>query len=241
MKKNIKIIKSDDFKYPLKTEGTKSKISIPSLTTFGFEYNNSIKSILKNKKSYYQDNKEKNLNWWDTCIRKNFIKLKSAYVHTLKNHNQYLIKNGAEPSKDRYIYRLQFDIYAETVYNVLISSKNIAFQILNIYYNLNIEENKVSAKSIKKKMTDSFIEERLVSLEEHIKSTYKIRNSFTHKFPENQKAYRADYSKKGNLEKQSTIIRNEFKPQEIMLNIDESIRFFAIFINDLKMNMKLSS
>lgn len=239
MKANTIIIKSEDFKYPSKTERTEAGVRFPSLKNFEFEYKNGIESILKNEKSYYETNKEVNLYWWDNCILNKLGKLNNAYVNTFANYNRDLIKNGDEPTKGKYIHRLQFDFYAETVYYFLFSARDIVFQILNIYYDLNIEEYNVSAKSIKQKMTNSSIREQLINLEKDFDTASKIRNSFTQKFPKNQKDYKMNYSKVGNSERLSAGSGNELKPQEIMGNIDESLRIFASFMNELKINMNI--
>lgn len=237
MKKNTIYIKSEEFKYPSKKERAEAEIKFPTLKNFGFEYNNGIESILKNEKSFYETNKVVNLYWWDNCILNKIGKLNNAYVNTFANYNRDLIENGDEPIKGKYIHRLQFDFYAETVYYFLFSARDVVFQILNIYYDLEIKEYNVSAKSIKQKMTNSSISELLMNLEKDFETASKIRNSFTHKFPKNQKDYRMNYSKVGDSERLSAGSGNELKPQEIMENIDESLRNFASFLNELRLNM----
>lgn len=227
MKKKTTVLRAEDFKYPSKGERKEAENSYPNLFNFGFEYKHSFESILNGDKSFYEIGKEASLYWWDICLLNKFGNLNIAYINTYVNHKRDWLENGEAPE-------LQFKFYSETFYYFLFSARDIMFQILNIFYDLNIKEYDVSAKNLKKKLTDDCVLEMILKLETGLKEASEIRNSFTHRFPKNQKDYRMTHTKEEKSEVLSAGSGREMKPAEIVENINNSLLFMETWVNQLR-------
>ncbi len=235
MKNNTIIVGAEDYKYPSNEEREEAENSYPNLSNFGFDYKNELVEILKNKKSLSETKKEVNLFWWDNCLLNKFGKLHLSYINTYVNYMRYSSESEEILKKGISIHRLQFDFYSETYYYFLFSARDVIFQILNLFYNLDIEESRVSFKTITKKMINNNVREMILKLDDKLKVASEIRNSFTHKFPKNQKDYRMTHTKL------SAMSGQEMKPLEIWNNISESLQIMDTWINELRQYLSIKT
>ncbi len=237
MEKTI-IVKAEDFRYPTKEEIEAAGEKYPELGNLGFEEKNDIEMILEKGNSFYKTNKEVNLFWWDVSLLNKLGKLNRSYINTSVNYERYLhsIENGL---KNEYIHIIQFNFYAETAYYFLISARDIIYQIVNIYFDLKMQEYDVNTKRILQTLNNKKVKKLIVNLENDLKVASNIRNSFTHRFPKNQKDYRMIYIKNDNSEELSIGSGRELKPEEIIKNIDNSLQVFSCFINELRILMNV--
>lgn len=156
MKQNLITLKTDDFKYPSLEERSIAREKFPNFSNSGFEYKNEIISILVENKTLSEANNANNLYWWDNCLQKKLAKLNNAYINIITNYYRGIPKNTTEFEKENYLNKIQFDFYLETLYYFLFSVRDIILQILNIYYNIGLEEYELSIfKKVKNGITDS--------------------------------------------------------------------------------------
>lgn len=195
-KDNLKVIAAD-FQYPTEEEWKESEKQFPSLTNFGFEFKSEIGLIFGQKTPLTEIPREVNLYWWDISMTNKIGKLKLAYIN-LNTHFQRYTKEYEKSATEVNIHRLQFDFYLETYFYFLFSLGDIIFQIINLYFNLKIDQKDVNTFKLKDQLK---IQKETSDLSELIKKFAKsidpkdIRNSFTHRFPKNQKDYRTKYEK----------------------------------------------
>ncbi len=241
MKQKKIILRADDFKYPSLEEKRIASKFFPKFSNFGFENDIEIISILERNKTISETNRANNLYWWDFCLQNKLAKLNNSYINTITNYNRCIPEKTSEYEKINYINRIQFDFYAETFYYFLFSARDIILQILNIYYNIGLEEYKVNSKMIMSKISESKIVTLIERFSNDLETASDIRNGFTHRFPINQPDYRTKLSDNNGNEMLSFGSGNTTMPKEIVSNINESLIVLADFIEQIKKEMNLQN
>ena len=233
------IIKADDFTYPSKEETKLAINSLPDLKNFGFHEYRISTEILFQSKPLVAIKKENDLFNWDICLLNRLGNLRIAYVNASVHYERYSLAKESKAAEK--IHKFQFDFYSETAYYFLFSVRDTIFQIINLYFDLKIEENEVGVNTIKINLRDKDLKVLIEGFVKEIKTASDIRNSFTHRFPDNQKDYRAEFDKKdfpgilriGNGE--------EFQPKALMKNLNGAVNILSKFINDLRAFINVNS
>jgi hypothetical protein len=225
---------TDKLLYPSKEEWLESEKQFPDIRNFGFPYKREFELIFGSKIPLNEKPRESNLYWWDLCLTNKIGKLKLAFI-SLNTHFQRYTKEFEINRNEINIHRLQFDFYLESYFYFLFSLRDNIFQIINLYFYLKIDEEKVSIpelfKELKKKKI-SMIHLLLSKLIEDFKDASDIRNSFTHRFPKNQKDYRMIFDKDKMILYPGT--GKEMAPSELMPIVKDSLQIMDKFILDLK-------
>jgi hypothetical protein len=197
MGKNIVIYKASDFTYPTKEELKFASQLIPNLHTFEYEYISDMEALTCPGSELKFINKKNHLFWWNFCLQNKIGKLLSAYTNSITSYKRGIPSEDDNQNSKLYINLIQFDFYSETFYYFLFSVRDIILQIINVYFDLCIKEDKVIQRKvkdeIKKKLGDHPVTKLLTYFSEKFKDFENIRNSLTHRFPVNEPDYRSSY------------------------------------------------
>lgn len=234
MNKNHLKVKATDFQYPTDEEWRESEKQFPNLTNFGFEYKNETKLFLELKTPLPEIPREVNLYWWDISMTNKIGKLKLAYIN-LNTHFQRYTKEFEVTATDVNIHRLQFDFYLETFFYFLFSLGDTIFQIINLYFNLKIDEKDVNTFKLRDKLKiqkeTSDLSKLIIKFATSI-DPKDLRNSFTHRFPKNQKDYRMIYDESAMILYAGS--GQETSSSDLIKEVNKSIKIMDKFIIDLK-------
>lgn len=234
MSKKEIILKQEYFRYPTENELSLIEEKFSELTHFDFEYVNSFFLAFKPDSLESLQVKD-NLYWWDNTLCNKLGKLRTSFYNVAVNYCRSIEKSGFEIISEKSINKIQFDYYVETLYYYLFSSRDIIFQILNVYYNLGIKEDDYGFnKKVKNSIKNESVKELILGLSYDFKVASEIRNSFTHRFPANQIDYRVTYSEtpEGNCIKAGN--EKILHDKDIFENITFSIKRLEGFILSLK-------
>lgn len=231
------ILKSSDYKYPSTEERKDVESNYPRIENFGFEYVSEIKSIFDNN-PLESVKRESYLFHWDICLLNKLGKLHETYIFLVTNYNRGVPDKFDETTIKEYLNSHLFDYYAEIFYYYYFSVRDNIGQILNVYFNLNFEENEVYFNKIASKISDIKVRE---IIEDFINLTTKIskfRNAFAHRFPLNYPDYRPNLSQKDGNKIYSGGRGDYIKPSEFIDNINESLSHLEKFMRELKLEIK---
>lgn len=230
------IIESDQFKYPTKEERSEIEKTIPKLHCFDFEYRSEVESILIKKMTYKEASNNGNLYWWDNCLKNRIGKLRETFIYTLTNYNRGFSDedHSKEQDKCRIVNGILFEYYAEIFYYYFFSTRDIIAQIIRLYYNIDINEEKLHFNyTFIKKIKDTTAKELSNSFIETTKKASEYRNASAHRFTPTLKDYRSVISE--NNGKSSLIIGGGkiITSKEIVDNINGSINSLSVFLEEL--------
>lgn len=239
MPKSEIIHKASDFKYPAREERKLANLKYPKLRNFGFEYVYEIISILDNN-PMEEVHKKSSLYYWDLCLLNKLGKLSESYIFLHTNYNRGIPDSFDKMSQIEFLNHFLFDYYAEIFYYHYFSARDNIGQILNIYYDLKIEENEVYFNKLIPLLTNVQVKTAITKFNDSTKVTSKYRNAFTHRFPLNYPDYRPNFKHENGHKKFSAGSGKYIKPSEFMFNIDESLQFLDDFMTELKKEIKPS-
>lgn len=239
MPKSIIYHKASDFKYPTKEERKLANSNYPKLRNFGFEYVNEIISIFDNN-PMEEVHKKSSLYYWDLCLLNKLGKLSETYIFVYTNYNRGIPDSFDKMSQKEFLNRFLFDYYAEIFYYHYFSTRDIIGQVLNIFYNLKLEEDEVFVGSLISKISDNKVKKKIIKFNNSTKKTRDYRNSFTHRFPMNHPDYRPLFIQENGHNKFIAGSGKHIKPIEFMININKSLQILDNFMTELKEEIKPS-
>ena len=235
---NIVIFKSNDFKYPSQDERKEAIKGYPDLECFDFEHKSGIKSILTDKMPLKEASRKENLFWWNSYLQNRLGSLQESYIYMITNYNRGFSDGYLKCHENEYINKFLFDYYAEIFYYYLFSTKDIIAQILNLYFSIDLDEEKVYVNK-------SFLENisgkdkgLFKNFDKATEEAKKIRNSFAHRFSPNHPDYRLVYSIHNDSESVRIGGRIFTSSDKIVKNINNSLKKLQTLILDLKKIMK---
>ncbi|MDO9256439.1 MAG: Cthe_2314 family HEPN domain-containing protein [Bacteroidales bacterium] len=231
------ILKASDYKYPTSKERKVANKNYPKLQNFGFDSMYEIISIF-GINPVEKVKRESDLSQWDICLSNKIGKLYETYILLVTNYNRGIPESFDEMKEKEILNRFFFNYYIEIFYYYFFSVRDNISQILNVYYNLNIDENIIYFEKILFLIPNRNVKNSLTDFGKLTKKTNEIRNAFTHRFPANYPDYRPILSKKEG-EKPFSSGRGDYtKPSEFMNNINESLCILYNFISELKKEIK---
>lgn len=234
------IIRASDFKYPTLLERKKARQNRPKISHFGFKYIEEFESVIFDKKSLNETNRQKNLYSWDILLNHKLTMLNNSYINAFSNFHRGIPVQNQKYTKQNRVNKLQFDFYSETYYHFLHSSREVILQILNIYYNINLKEHDMRIDGLKNSIPDDEIIAIIERYSLQIKKSLDIRHSFTHRYPKNLYDSRTKLERIDNGTRLSSASYKIMESSEIMEDINSSLWSFEKFVNDLKTRMKIS-
>lgn len=241
MKINTINLKATDFKYPSKEERVGANNNYPKLTKFGFPYMEGLESIVSTASvniTVEEATRKNNLYWWDEYLQTKLAKLYQSFVNTHTNFSRGIPNDTSKFIKDNHLNKLQFDFYAETFYYFFFSVRDIIAQILNTYYSIGCEEDKVSFKKIKDKLKGTEVQEALNTFYKSTEEASEIRNSFTHRFPATQPNFRLTLEDENGRKILALNGGYHIPPEKVVKNIKESLKNLSILLESLQASIK---
>lgn len=233
------IIKASAFKFPNKEERKEANKDYPKLKRFGFEYIHEI-SLLSTDIEFEEVKRKTDLYHWDICLTNKLGKLRESYILLVTNNKQGVIDNFDVLDKKLKLNKFLFDFYTEIYHYYFFSVRDIILQILNVYYNLKLEDG-FYLKDFKNKIKNNKkIMEIIDDFLDSTKNTNDNRNTFTHRFPINFPDYRPKITQYNGMETYSAGAGYYKKPSELMKDIKFSISKLDKFISDLRIEFNKS-
>lgn len=226
------IIKSSDYKYPTREERT--QFSSGLITPFEFENLSEIKMFFEDILPPEEVKRKSDLVEWNICLLNKLGKLNETYVLLNTSYERDKKQKSVEKTIDNYL----FDYYTEIYYYYFFSARDLIAQIINVFYNLGINENNVDFKKLCENEKLNSIKDLLIDFSNATKTTNEIRNSFTHRFPKNYPDSRGaiirDNGRVGYGFGGSKVIN----PEDFIKNINESQNYLTTLILRLKVEFK---
>lgn len=227
------VIKLKNFKYPSKEEWNTIYKKFPKIGLFGFEYVDDLTSFFIEGKDFIEVRKRKELYEWDHILEKRARSLQMSFIFSITNFERGIpLKNNNFENEQKIINLILFEYYCESAFYHIHSFRDLLLQIINSAFSLEIPENKISFRKIKKKLNSDFssILKPLEDLEIKLKQTSDIRNTIVHRFPALDPDHRPSISNDGLTYYAGT---GEFvKPEDQLKIINDSIlalgRFWEI-------------
>jgi len=226
--------KASSFKYPSRKERTNARLGFPKLMSFDFEDINEWESILTGNKDFEEVKKCSYLYQWDICLKNKIGKMRECYVYLTTNFNRGIPDIVESFRLDDHLNNFLFDFYAEAFYYFYFSTRDIIGQILNVYCDLGLEEERVKFSQLSCKILEPKIKDIVLSFISSTTDTSSYRNTFTHRFPPNYPDFRPKVSMIAGAETFSGGRGNYIKPKEFVKNIDESLILLELLLNNLR-------
>jgi len=225
------VLLAKDFKYPSKEERENACANYPKIKNFGFEQKTGFEFIEDVAESIKENNVSHNLYWWDNCLTNRLGKLHETYVYLHTHYHRGFEEDILKCNKTQAVNKLQFQYYTEVFYYFYVSTKDIIYQIINLYNKNDLPEDNVTSRNLKSKlMQSSLIREELIQFEDKINSFLKNRNAFAHRFTPSLPDYKTEYRDK-TIEFKSGEFLND---KDIFLEINLSLSALRQFIEKLK-------
>ncbi len=226
------ILESKYYKYPTLEERRDYAQKNKKLLRFQFESISLFNSFF-NKKTDIEEIYEKNqLYYWNIVLSNRLGKLSETKLFLTTHFDRGFKERPLECKNQELVDRMLFDYFAEIFYNFFFSSLDTLAHVLNHFYNLNIEENKVSFGWILfSKINQLEIKNKLKEFNSSIKEAREFRNSFNHRFPVNHKDYRI---KKEDNKTFSEGFGKIIPSKDIIKNINDSTNLFNGLLKELK-------
>lgn len=236
MKKEI-TFKADDFKYPTADEIKFADSKCPKFNNFGFADNSVVISILQGQ-PVKEASIEDNLYWWDLLLKNRFGSLRGAYYDALTHYRRGFKDDYRECSDQDMVHRLLFDSNAEIFYYFFFVTTDVISQILNLFFQCNIHEDKVAFNNkLMKEISDLNVKQALKVFLDETRLARYFRNGFTHRFSVNY----PDYRSKIETKEGKTVLHggsgSYILPSKIIINMDESLNSLSGLMIDLKTHM----
>lgn len=235
MKRDLITIGAENFKYPTREEILLIREEFPTISKFNFKYVSPLTSILDKQNTLIETTRLNNLYWWDYCLNNKIWKLYETFIFTLTNYNRGLPEEINECKKEEVANHLLFDYYAEIYYYYYFSIAEIIAQIINVYYFMNIKEEKVQLnEEFLSKIKCNKVKEYSSIFIEATKKAKKIRNSSVHRFSPFENDYRCTIKKEKDIISMGVGSGFRIQPFEIIINIKDSLSHLSSFMLELK-------
>jgi hypothetical protein len=175
------ILKSDSFSYTTKDERKEIEKRIPKINRLDIKYTSAFIDFIENSDIEDAIRKEDSY-WWNNCLNNRIGKLNETYIYTV-THYQRLEKSKLQEDNQKHTDRILFEYYVEIFYYYFFSTRDVFGQLLNIIFDLKIDEMKIHLnQSFIDKIDSENIQLKLVRFLENTKDSYNIRNTFNHRF-----------------------------------------------------------
>lgn len=242
------ILNSEGFRYPSREERKVAGKDLRPIETFPFPYQNKFGFVMQNISVDMPvdpvaidaaGTRKENLWWWSHCLQNRFGKLRETYIYVMTSYNRGFDDDVQNRSADKVINKLLFDYYAEIFYYFFSSVQDIIAQVLNIYFEFDLDETEVSFDKVLKKIKPlnatkaKNLYTLLAAFDGTTGQATKLRNSFTHRFSPTEPDYRAVLSninkkKRGNFIKSDKIVKNikasMTRLSQLMHGVNEKIK-----------------
>lgn len=191
------VINSDAFTYPNREERELIYKDYPKIPNLKFTKRVSLPEVASRGISLREANKINNLFFWNQFLSNRLRLVQESYVIAITNYNRGVSDPAERAQSERqFANRWKFDYYAETFYYFLISSLDQLAQLLNEYYDFEIDEDKVKfGKKLINLIGDGRVAEVLKVFQDKTSAAIDYRNQFAHRFSPTCPDYRSSFGK----------------------------------------------
>lgn len=223
---------ADSFRYPTQEERRRIREIIPEISQFNPAYKSAIIDIIING---YADSAIRNedIYWWCNCVNNRIGKIEETFIY-VKTHQYRVDSNNITDSVITFTDRILLEYYIEIFYYYFFSFRDLLGQLLNIYFDLKIDEKgKFFNKEFMGKIKSDPIKTPLVDFLKMTHNSSNIRNSFVHRFTPTHRDLRSSV----NIKKDNHIINfdmpQEVKVGEFVEDIENMIRYLSVLMEKL--------
>lgn len=238
MKHKSVIFKCDEFKYPSSEEHKLISKKFPKIELFEFEYKFGLQLIIEEKQTIENTCRLKNLYWWNNCLLNRLGKLRETYVYAITSFERNVSYEYSNENRIENLNGYMFEYYSELFYYFFFSTRDVIAQIINVYYNIRQNEDKVMLHFIINKVPDASVRELLYSFLSKTKTASDYRNGFAHRFTPNNPDYRAVVTSENGVKSIGFGGCKIIKPDEIVENINQSLLSLQFLMKELRMKLK---
>jgi len=226
------ILKSDSFSYPTKSERKEIEKLIPKINRLDFKYASAFIDFIENSNIENAIRKE-DIYWWNNCLNNRIGKLKETYIYT-SIHSHRLERSKLQDGHQKHTDRILFEYYVEIFYYYFFSTRDVFGQLLNIIFDLKIDETKIHLnQNFIDKIKPENIRLEIERFLENTKDSYNIRNAFNHRFTPIHRDNRA----KKTITKQENSISfgtaEEVNNENYISDIKNLMKHFSILMNEI--------
>jgi len=225
-------IKPEDYKYPTRDEKNNIDDNFPKIDLFNFKPTNIMKSLWEDSQSIEEVHKLDNLYYWDQCLINRIAKIRETYIFAMANYNRGFSDEYSTCKTEDVINHILFDYYSEVFFYFFSSTVDIITQIVNVYFAIGLDEDKVFFKNVINKLKDLTVKDALNDFVMETSNTSTIRNSFTHRYTPNLPDLRSKLSSDKNILGfgSSKVVQSK----EIVASIDDSLNRLSTLMISLK-------
>ncbi len=237
-----RILKSRYYKYPSLRERTELSDGIPKYGKLDFKSINVITSALNGKQSLQKINKINVLNNWSRILSNKLFLLHETHLFLKTHYDRGFKENILDNNQRELADNILFRYFSETFYYFFFSVLDLIAQILNEYFDLNFSVKQIEFNSpLIQKVDNDNIRKRLQEFNATIKDAREKRNSFTHRFPENEMDLRTKISIENGRTTLSAGLGTLTSNYDFITNISESSDLLKKLIANLKLEINKSS
>ncbi len=135
------ILESDSLSYPTKDERKEIEKRIPKINRLDFNCTSAFIDFLESSHIENAIRKE-DIYWWNNCLNNRIGKLNETYIYTV-THHQRLERSTLQEGSQKHTDRILFEYYVEIFYYFFFSTRDVFGQLLNIIFDLRIDETKI--------------------------------------------------------------------------------------------------
>ncbi len=235
-KKEKIILKAEDFHYPTKEEFQEINNFKPKFTCFSFDYKDPLTNFFNEDDIFgpKEINRINHLHWWNKILNNRISNLTRSYSRALVNFNRSIPETKEELKYENYINRIQFNFYCETYFYFYSTVQDTIWQILNVYYNIGSNEDKIYLNDVFiSKINDGDVRDKIKHFRSMTSNVNSFRNKFTHRYPANLPDHRTSYIEENGQQILSAGLGNFTKSSDLANQIKTSLEKLAAFITDL--------
>lgn len=235
MSKDKIIIKASDYRYPSREELREVYSRTPDLPNFGYVSESPITSILRDKRSLTEVHRDDNLQYWNHILLNKNGALAHSFNLAMVNFARGIPDHVEQFERIHYINRIQFDYYAEAFYYHFATVKDTIAQLLNIYFFLGLEVNKIHFNDRFVK-TLSSIDVRIAinTFFDQTTLASEYRNSFAHRTPVHTPDSRSSIKMEDGKVTYGSASYHHVKTSEISGNLETTLHATVDLINQLR-------
>ncbi len=223
-------IKPEDYRYPTRDEINNIYDNFPKIDLFNFKPTNIMKSLWEDSQSMEDVHKLDNLYYWDQCLINRIAKIRETYIFAMANYNRGFSDEYSTCKTEDIINHILFDYYSEVFFYFFSSTVDIITQIVNVYFVIGFDEDKVFFRKVINKLKDKTVKDALNDFDMETSNISTIRNSFAHRFTPNLPDLRSELSSDKKI--LGFCSSKVLQSKEMVASIDNSLnRLSALMIN----------
>jgi len=236
---NKKMIKPRYFKFPSLGERKALSNAIPKYERLNFNQINAISSALNREYNFDEINRIDNLYYWNYIFSKKLFKLSETHLFLLTHYERGFKEKILECNQRELVDNILFNYFTEIFYYFFFSALETLAHILNKQHKLKFKDHKVKFNNeLIEKIENESIKSIILKFNCSIENAREKRNSFTHRFPKNEKDFRTKSSVINGRNTLSAGSGEFISNYEFLKNINESSELFKKLLDNLKLEIK---